>query len=204
MNPVKPWHLGLTGGIGSGKSTVAAMLGRRGAALVDADAISRSLTQAGGAAMPAIVQAFGADVVAADGALDRERMRQKVFAQPEARARLEAIIHPRVAEETLRQALEAERAGARCVVFDVPLLVESERWRPRVDVVMVVDCSPQRQVSRVMQRSGWSQEAVEKVMAHQASRSRRLAAADVCIYNETLSLEELDALVGQAWKYFGL
>jgi dephospho-CoA kinase len=154
--------------------------------------------------MPAIVQAFGVDVLAADGALDRDVMRQRVFGQAQARARLEAIIHPRVAEESSRQALEAERAGARCVVFDVPLLVESERWRPRVDAVMVVDCTPQRQIGRVMQRSGWSQEAVEKVISNQASRARRLAAADVCIYNETLSLEELDALVGQTWKYFGL
>lgn len=204
MNPAKPWYLGLTGGIGSGKSTVAAMLCRRGAALVDADAISRSLTQAGGAAMPAIAQAFGPDVVAADGALDRELMRQRVFGHAQARARLEAIIHPAVAEESARQALEAERAGARCVVFDVPLLVESDRWRPRVDAVMVVDCTSASQISRVMQRSGWSQEAVEKVISHQASRARRLTAADVCIYNEDLSLEELDALVGQAWKYFGL
>jgi dephospho-CoA kinase len=197
-------RLGLTGGIGSGKSTVAAMLARLGAAVVDADAISRSLTLAGGAAMPAIAQAFGPSFVAADGALNRDAMRQLVFSDPGARAGLEAIIHPLVAQHTERCTAEALHTGAPCVVFDVPLLVESGRWRPRLDAVLVVDCSEAMQISRVMQRSGWSQEAVEKVLASQASRVQRLAAADVCLYNQSLSLDELAAQVHEAWQFFGL
>ena len=197
-------RLGLTGGIGSGKSTVATMLARLGAAVVDADAISRSLTLAGGAAMPAIEQVFGQRFVAADGAMDRDAMRQLVFSDLGARARLEAIIHPLVSEYTKRQTTQALQAGAPCVVFDVPLLVESGRWRPRLDAVLVVDCSEAMQISRVMQRSGWSQEAVEKVLASQASRVQRLAAADVCFYNQSLSLDELAAQVHEAWQFFGL
>ena len=206
MNPYssRPWRLGLTGGIGSGKTTVAGMLAVRGAAVVDADAISRSLTAAGGAAMPAIAQVFGPGFAQPDGALDRQAMRRHVFAQPEARARLEAIVHPLVAQETDRQAARAAQAGAACVVFDVPLLVESGRWRQRVDAVLVVDCSPDEQVRRVMQRSGWPREAVLQVLASQASRAQRLAAADACLYNQGCSLAELDGLVGQAWQHFGL
>ncbi len=203
-DPHSPWHLGLTGGIGSGKSTVAGMLARRGAAVVDADAISRSLTLAGGAAMPAIVQTFGAAFLDTEGALDRQAMRQLVFTEPEARQRLEAIVHPLVASETARCAEDARQQGATCVVFDVPLLVESGRWRPRLDAVLVVDCSPELQVERVMQRSGWSREAVQKVLDSQAPRPHRLAAADACIYNQTLTLVELDALVGRLCKHFGL
>ena len=201
---LKPLRLGLTGGIGSGKSTVAAMLARLGAAVVDADAISRGLTLPGGAAMPAIAQAFGPDFVAADGALNRDAMRQLVFSDPGARARLEAIIHPLVAQDTERRTAQAVLARAPCVVFDVPLLVESGRWRPRVDAVLVVDCSEALQISRVMQRSGWSQEAVEKVQASQASRAQRLAAADACLYNQGVSLDELAAEVQQVWQFFGL
>ncbi len=197
-------RLGLTGGIGSGKSTVAAMLARRGAAVVDADAISRSLTQPGGAAMPAIAQAFGAVFVTAEGALDREAMRQRVFSEPGARARLESIIHPLVGSETARRAEQARQAGAPCVVFDVPLLVESGRWRSQVHAVLVVDCPEELQIQRVMQRSGWSREAVQKVLASQASRLQRLAAADVCIANQDLTLEALDRLVGEVWQHFGL
>lgn len=204
MNHHSPWRLGLTGGIGSGKSTVAAMLARRGAAVVDADAISRSLTQPGGAAMPAIASAFGPSFLSRDGALDRDAMRQRVFSEPAARARLEAIIHPLVAQETALRTAQAQRSGVACVVFDVPLLVESGRWRSQLDAVLVVDCSAEQQVQRVMQRSGWSRESVEKVIASQASRSMRLAAADVCLCNQAVGLEELDALVAQAWECFGL
>lgn len=199
-----PRRLGLTGGIGSGKSTVAAMLARRGAAIVDADAISRHLTQPGGAAMAEIAQTFGQRFVTPEGALDRDAMRQLVFQEPAARTRLEAIIHPLVGHETEQQARQAQQAGAPCVVFDVPLLVESGRWRSRVDAVLVVDCSHALQIERVMQRNGWTREAVDKVLASQATRLQRLAAADVCLYNEGLSLDALDQLVGQAWQHFGL
>lgn len=198
------WRIGLTGGIGSGKSTVAAMLARCGAALVDADAIARGLTLAGGAAMPEIVRVFGPAFVAPDGAMDRDAMRQRVFADPAARRQLEAIVHPLVGHETAQRATQALSDGARCVVFDVPLLVESGRWRSRVDAVVVVDCSEQTQRDRVMARNGWPPEAVEKVMAQQATRAQRLAAADVCLFNEGLSLPQLEAQVQQVWQHFGL
>jgi dephospho-CoA kinase len=198
------WRLGLTGGIGSGKTTVAAMLARCGAALVDADAIARGLTLAGGDAMPEIARVFGPTFVAPDGAMDRDAMRKHIFNDPAARAQLEAIVHPMVGQETARRAAEALSAGARCVVFDVPLLVESGRWRSRVDAVVVVDCREQTQRDRVMARNGWPRETVDQVMAQQATRAQRLAAADVCLFNEELSLTQLEAQVKQVWQHFGL
>lgn len=197
-------RIGLTGGIGSGKSTVAQMLAEYGAVIVDADAISRQLTAVGGAAIPVIRQVFGAIFVTSAGELDRDAMRQQVFSDPAAKLRLEAIIHPLVALETARQASSAEKNGARCIVFDVPLLVESARWRAQVDQVLVVDCTEERQINRVMARSGWTREAVQKVLSAQASRAQRLAAADICIYNETQSLPELASLVRAAATRFGL
>jgi dephospho-CoA kinase len=131
-------------------------------------------------------------------------MRKQVFSDPGSKRRLEAIIHPLVASQTAAQALSAERAGAPCVVFDVPLLVESGHWRPRLHQVLVIDCTESRQISRVMQRSAWTREAVQQVMAGQVDRAQRLAAADLCIYNETVSLVELAALVRTAAQRFGL
>ncbi len=199
------FRIGLTGGIGSGKSTVAAMLAGRGAVLIDADAVSRGLTAPGGAAMPAIAQTFGASYLTPDGALDRQAMRELAFGDPQARGRLEAILHPLIAQETDRLTQAGLAAGAACIVFDVPLLVEQgRRWRARVDAVLVVDCYAQTQIDRVMRRSAWEREAVERVMAQQATRKQRLAAADATLFNEALSLEQLQAQVGQVWQYFGL
>ena len=183
--------IGLTGGIGSGKSTVALMLAERGAAIIDTDVISRATTAAGGSAMPAIRAEFGPQYIRADGALERERMRAQVFADPLARQRLEAIVHPLVAQETERQTQAALAAGHHCLVYDVPLLAESERWRGRVDKVLVVDCTPETQVQRVMARSALSEAEVRGIMAAQTSREKRLAMADWVILNEGLSLEEL-------------
>ena len=183
--------IGLTGGIGSGKSTVAGMLRERGAALIDADAISRASTAPGGAAMAAIAAQFGPEFITPEGALNRERMRERVFQDPQARQQLEAIIHPLVAQETARQAQAAIDAGHRCLVFDVPLLAESAHWRGRVDRVLVVDCSAQTQISRVMARSGLKAEEVERIIAAQTSREKRLAIADWVILNDGLSLDEL-------------
>ncbi len=202
--PFAARRIGLTGGIGSGKSTVAEMLAECGAVIVDADAISRQLTAAGGAAIPAIRQIFGAAFVTSAGALDRDAMRQQVFSDPAAKLRLEAIVHPLVAAETARQASAAESKGTRCIVFDVPLLVESGRWRAQLHQVLVVDCTEERQISRVMARNGWTREAVQKVIDAQASRTQRLAAADICIYNETQSLAELAGLARAAAARFGL
>ena len=131
-------------------------------------------------------------------------MRKQVFSDPASKRQLEAIIHPLVASQTAAQALIAERTGAPCVVFDVPLLVESGHWRPRLHQVLVIDCTESRQISRVMQRSAWTREAVQLVMAGQADRAQRLAAADLCIYNDTVSLVELAALVRTVALRFGL
>ena len=189
--------IGLTGGIGSGKSTVARRFAALGALVVDTDALAHALTAPGGAAIPAIAAAFGADMVAADGAMDRAKMRALVFAQPAQRQRLEAILHPMIAAATRTQ---ASRAGAgQAVVFDVPLLTESTTWRARVDRVVVVDCAAATQVARVVQRSGWTAEAVERTIAQQASRAQRRAIADAVIVNETLTLPQLDHEVEQLW-----
>jgi dephospho-CoA kinase len=193
----RPARLGLTGGIGSGKSTVAAWLVAHGAHLVDTDALSRQLTQPGGAAIEALRQTFGNTMIGPDGALDRQAMRDLVFRDPEAKRRLEALLHPLIGVEAARQAAQA-RPG-QMVVFDVPLLVESRAWRTRVDQVLVVDCSPARQIARVMQRSGLSAQAVEAIIATQASRARRLAAADVVIANDTDALEPLHRSLQVLW-----
>jgi len=197
-------RIGLTGGIGSGKSTVARSLVACGATLVDADAISRAVTASGGAAVKEIAAQFGGSMITADGAMDRDRMRQLAFDDPSARRRLESIVHPLVSQETLRQYQQAAGAGIACVVFDVPLLVESGRWRQQLDQVLVVDCGEATQISRVMARNGWPREAVEKIIAGQASRAQRLSAADICLHNDGLTLEALDAEVRRLAARFGL
>jgi dephospho-CoA kinase len=197
-------RLGLTGGIGSGKSTVLGMLQAHGCAAVDADAISRSVTAPGGAAIAHIVQQFGADFIASDGSLDRARMRALAFADASAKSRLEAIVHPLVAAEIARQVTDAQTAGRRCVVIDVPLLVESGHWRDRLDRVIVVDCHPSTQLARVMARSGLAPAQVEAIMKAQATRAQRLAAADIVICNEGIDLQQLAAAVAQVAHAFGL
>ncbi|HSI53700.1 MAG: dephospho-CoA kinase [Ramlibacter sp.] len=197
-------RVGLTGGIGSGKSTVLQMLAGLGAAVIDADAISRATTAAGGAAIAAIAGRFGDHFITAEGALDRERMREHAYADPQARKHLEAIVHPLVGEESARQVQAALAGGARCIVFDIPLLVESGRWRSQVDQVLVVDCLPQTQVDRVVARSGLKPADVLAIMQAQASREQRLAAADVVIFNDGVSLAQLRDIVVQAARRFGL
>lgn len=197
-------RVGLTGGIGSGKSTVLQMLAALGAAVIDADAISRSVTAAGGAAIPAIAQQFGERFIAADGAMDRTLMREHAYVDPKARQQLEAIIHPLVGAESARQVQAALDSGNKCIVFDIPLLVESGRWRQQVDQVLVVDCTVPTQIARVVARSALTSQQVEAIIAAQAPRALRLAAADVVICNEGLTLEELQGQVAQAAQRFGL
>jgi len=197
-------RVGLTGGIGSGKSTVLQMLAELGAATIDADAISRATTASGGAAIAAIAQRFGAGFITADGALDRERMREHAYTDPEARRQLEEIIHPLVGAESERQVQAALAADARCVVFDIPLLVESGRWRAQVDRVLVVDCSEETQVARVVARSGLTASQVRAIIDAQAPRALRLAAADIVICNDKLTLAQLRDNVVQAAHRFGL
>jgi len=196
-HPVPGLRIGLTGGIGSGKSTVARRFAALGAFVVDTDALARTLTAPGGAAIPAIAAAFGADMIAPDGAMDRAKMRALAFGQPDERRRLEAILHPMIGAATRSQAACA--GAGQAIVFDVPLLAESGTWRARVDRVVIVDCSAARQVERVMQRSGWTADAVERAIAQQASRAQRRAIADAVIFNETLSLAQLEAQVDALW-----
>lgn len=197
-------RIGLTGGIGSGKSTVAALFGRHGAAVIDADAISRRMTATGGPAIKPISDAFGADFIAPDGSLDRDRMRRASFSDSGVRARLESIIHPLVGAEANRLESAATDSGCRCIVFDIPLLVESGKWRQRVDQVLVVDCIAEVQIARVMQRSALAREDIEKIIASQAPRVVRLQAADVVIFNGGPALEHIARQVEQAARRFGL
>jgi dephospho-CoA kinase len=193
--------IGLTGGIGSGKSTVAAMLVDLGARLVDTDAIARSLTAPGGAAMASVAQAFGAEFVTADGALDRERMRALAFTDAGAKARLEAILHPMIGAEAQRQA--AAVAG-QPAVFDVPLLTPQSAWRARVVRVLVVDCAEDTQIARVSARPGWDEAAARRVIALQIPRPLRRALADAVIHNDGLPLDALRAEVRSLWlAWFG-
>lgn len=192
-----PLRVGLTGGIGSGKSTVAGLLVTHGATLIDTDGIARALTLPGGTAIDAISAAFGADMIDATGAMDRARMRELVFQDRGAKRKLESILHPLIG-----QACEQEAAAASgpMVVFDVPLLVESTRWRAIVERVLVVDVDEETQVRRVVERSCWTAEAVRAVIAQQAARAHRRAAADAVICNQTLSLSELAGEVDALWQ----
>lgn len=194
------YKIGLTGGIGSGKSRVADLLEDWGATVIDTDAIAHELTAAGGAAMPAIEQAFGPTVIAQDGSLDRAAMRQHAFTDPKARKQLEGILHPMIAEVTKRRASEA---SGYYLVFVVPLLIESGRWKARVDRVCVVDADPATQIARVQARSGLTVEGIERIMAVQASRQERLAQADDVICNDgntTLAeLEQRTRQLHQKW-----
>jgi dephospho-CoA kinase len=193
--------IGLTGGIGSGKSTVAGLLVELGAHLVDTDAIARSLTAPGGGAMPAVRQAFGPEFVAADGALDRARMRERAFADAGAKAQLEALLHPLIGAEALRQ---AALAGGRPVVFDVPLLTPASAWRARVARILVVDCTEATQAHRVAQRQGWNDALARSVIAQQLPRAQRRALADAVIHNDGISLDALRAEVQSLWHlWFG-
>ena len=197
-------RVGLTGGIGSGKSTVLQMFAALGAAVIDADAISRSVTAIGGVAIPELSRQFGERFITADGAMDRALMREHAYADPDARQRLEAVIHPLVGAESARQVQAALDGGSRCLVFDIPLLVESGRWRQQVDQVVVVDCTVPTQIARVVARSALTPAQVEAIIAAQAPRLQRLAAADVVICNEGLTLDQLRAEVAQAAQRFGL
>ena len=196
----KKFSVGLTGGIGSGKSAVATLLGELGASIIDTDAISHSLTAAGGGAMPAIETLFGSKYLTSDGALDRAAMRELVFSDQAARRQLESVLHPLIAQKTVA---EANQAHGLYVIFVVPLRVESGRWKDRVDRILVVDCSEALQIERVTHRNNLSAAQVQAIMATQVSRTQRLAAANDVVVNET-SLEALRAEVEQLHqRYLG-
>jgi dephospho-CoA kinase len=183
MTAAQRLRVGLTGGIGSGKSAVADLLAAQGAAIVDADVLAHQLTAPGGLAMPSLVKAFGAGICNAQGALDRTVMRDLAFRDPQARLQLESILHPLIGA-AMRDA--ASRAEGDYLVFVVPLLVEQlSRWRQQIDQLCVVDCPEALQIARVRARSGLTTETIAAILAAQASRAQRLAVADDVIDNST-------------------
>jgi dephospho-CoA kinase len=189
--------IGLTGGIGSGKSTVAAMLAAKGAGLIDADAISRALTQPRGAAMPAIRAAFGDSAVAPNGSLNREAIRLMMLSDITVKSLLEGILHPLIGQRIDQEMQLAQAERRDVLITDIPLLVEGgDRWRGRLNLVWVVDSTIETQIARVQTRSGWPVAQIKAVIDMQASRAQRLAAADAVIFNEAISLSELVAQVG--------
>ncbi|TCJ16332.1 dephospho-CoA kinase [Parasulfuritortus cantonensis] len=181
MTRLRPYCVGLTGGIGSGKSLVARMFGERGAGIVDTDVIARTITAPGGAAIASLRAAFGPDFIAQDGGLDRARMRALVFADPAARHRLEGLLHPMIRARAAAELVDLGRFPY--VVLVVPLLVETAAYGELYDRVLVVDCEPGQQLARVVQRDGLAEATVRAVMAAQAGREARLAAADDVIDN---------------------
>lgn len=185
----QPLLIGLTGGIGSGKSIATDHFARLGASIIDTDQISHQLTAANGAAMPAIAAQFGRTCVDAQGALDRAAMRAQVFSNPEARQRLEAILHPLIRAEAERQIEQAQKT-ASCLIVAIPLLLESPHWRERIDRLCVIDCPEALQIERVMARSKLSAQEVRAIIDAQSQRAERLAAADDIIDNSS-TLEAL-------------
>ncbi|UCH47923.1 MAG: dephospho-CoA kinase [Betaproteobacteria bacterium] len=172
--------VGLTGGIGSGKTTISDLFAELGVDVIDTDEIARELSRKGQPAMRQIEEQFGPDVIASDGSLDRDRMRELVFSDPDAREKLQQILHPLIRAEVQRRLAASGKLYALVVV---PLLVES-RGYDFADRVLVVDCSEERQIERVMQRSGLSRDQAKAIMVSQASRNERLAAADDVINND--------------------
>lgn len=193
--------VGITGGIGSGKSTVAGLFARHGVPVIDTDEIAHALTASGGAAMAPIRARFGAQVVTADGALDRQAMRRLAFADPTARQALEAILHPMIRAEADRQ---VAAAAAPYVLLAIPLLVETGGYRDRLQRVLVVDCAEATQIARVMARNGLAEDEVRRILDAQASRAQRLAAADDVVVNDgepAALVAQVDALHA---RYLGL
>ncbi len=202
MPPV--FRVGLTGGIGSGKSTISRMFASHGACIIDADLISRELTLAGGQAIPWIIDTFGPSFVDAGGALERDKMRSLIYSDVVARSKLEAIIHPMVRRAIQLQADRAIEENFKVVLYDIPLLLESSLWREQMDHLLVVDATPEVQIERVMVRSSMTAIQVEKIIASQTSRVHRLRAADTVIFNSTISLSQLASDVQYTARCFGL
>ncbi len=197
----RPLRIGLTGGIGSGKSTAAKMLAAVGAHLIDTDAIARELSGPSGAALPAIAAQFGAHLVSDTNGLDRVAMRAHVFTHPHARQQLEQLLHPLI--QSLAEARATAAGDPTLVLFDVPLLVESGHWRQRVDRVLLIDCDEAVQRHRVLQRPGWTAEQLVGVLAAQTTRARRRQAADAVIDNSSLTLEGLRGALQALLAHWG-
>jgi dephospho-CoA kinase len=188
-------RIGLTGGIGSGKTTLGRMLVARGFALIDADAISRELTGVDGPAIPLIRKSFGDSFIAADGSMDRIQMRTLVFSQSQSKIQLESILHPLIRKAISDKEAIFKTEGKPLVILDIPLLLETDRWQEQFDGIIVVDSSPERQIARVMARNGWTQKEAQAVIDAQVSREQRLAVASWVINND---FDDLAALQKQA------
>ena len=188
--------IGLTGGIGSGKTAISDQLGKLGAGIIDTDVIAHQITAPNGPAIESIRKHFGSDYIDANGALDRIKMRTLVFANPEKKKALEAITHPIIRQETIKQAFQLTKDGVPYLVFVVPLLLESGAWLNLIDRLVVVDCPVETQINRVMQRNNLPRSEVEKILKAQASREERLAHADFVIENQG-SLSQLIEEVNQ-------
>lgn len=198
------YRIGLTGGIGSGKSTVANLLADLGAYVIDADKISRNVTSIGGTAIEPIQNHFGAVFILADGSLNRDLMRELVFNDALARDALQDIIHPLIQQEMQSQLGRVALTNTRLVVYDIPLLTESSHWRQELDSILVVDCSHETQINRVMARNAFTSDTVEKIIASQAKRTERLKVADFIIFNDHITLDQLTSEVCQAAEVYGL
>lgn len=192
--------VGLTGGIGSGKTAVADLFAELGAAIVDTDAIAHAMTAPGGAAINAIAREFGRLYIGPDGAMDRPRMRELVFRDTDAKRRLESILHPRIRARATAQATEALKQ-APYVILVVPLLIESGSWRSRVDRLLVIDCSASTQLARVCARSHLDATLVRGIIAQQTSRAQRLDEADDVLVNDG-ALQQLPARVGRLHRRY--
>lgn len=190
--------VGLTGGIGSGKSVVAGLFARRGITVVDTDAIAHELTTAGGGAIEAIRESFGSDFITGEGALDRARMRALVFGDPQSKRRLERILHPRIRAESNARLAAADSPYA---ILVVPLLVEAGADGPRYQRVIVVDCDEEVQIERVMRRSHLSADEVRRIMATQVRRQERLDAADDVVDNSK-GLDNLEPQVEKLHQHY--
>ena len=200
------WHIGITGGIGSGKSTAAAILqAATEAVLIDADQLARTSTRVEGAAIAQIRATFGDTVIAADGSMRRDVMREWAFRDPAVKRTLEAIIHPIVLQQAQTLAATAERQGKSLILYELPLLVESTHWRKRLHRVIVIDCDEPTQIQRVMQRNGLEHATATSIMAAQASRQQRRQAADAVIYNgASVNLQQLQTQVDALAASFSL
>ena len=190
-NSIKPFFsLGITGGIGSGKSTIAQLFAEKGACVIEMDAIAHQLTMSGGKAMDAIAREFGEQFVNPDGSLNRAVMRELVFQDEMARKKLEAILHPMIKHKAQEQ---ANQSKGDYVIYVIPLLTEQSVWQDMSDRILLVDCPEELQIKRVMMRNNMTKEQVQAIMAAQATREERLAIADDVILNDT----ELDKLLAK-------
>jgi dephospho-CoA kinase len=196
--------IGLTGGIGSGKTTVSDLLAQLGAGVIDTDLIAHQITSPGGCAIAPIQTYFGSDFIDSIGALDRSKMRSLVFQNHEAKKALEAITHPLIKQETIKLAKQLAEDGFPYLVFVVPLLVESGNWKGQIDHLIVVDCPEEHQIERVMQRSNLSRSEVMRIMKAQATRRERLAVADTVIENQGKLAELKEAVEQLHQKILGI